>query len=156
MTGRRWPKIGEILSQYINFSLQMRIPTEQFARVPVVLLSPGLLLSPAETESSSGGSKNPWLRNTGAVGSAPASPASRRKDSALRSGTPASTPTMTPVSALTPTSTPPYHARRETEDQGLEKRSVKTLLRMYIAYLSRTSYETQSVIGDITGRNYST
>lgn len=97
----------------------MRIPTEQFARVPVVLLSPGLLLSPTETEN---GSKNSWLRNAGAVGSAPASPASRRKDSALRSGTPASTPTMTPITAVTPTSTPPSHARREIEVQGLEKR----------------------------------
>lgn len=98
----------------------MRIPTEQFARVPVVLLSPGLLLSPTETETD----KNTWLRNAGAIGSAPASPASRRKDSALRSGTPTSTPTMTPVSAMTPTSTPPSHARREMENQGLEKRSV--------------------------------
>jgi len=99
----------------------MRIPTEQFARVPVVLLSPGLLLSPTETEN--GGSKNSWLKNTGAVGSAPASPASRRKDSALRCGTAASTPSMTPISTLTPTSTPPSHARREMEVQGLEKRS---------------------------------
>lgn len=101
---------------------KMRIPTEQFARVPVVLLSPGLLLSPTETETSSG--KNTWLRNAGAVGSAPASPASRRKDSALRSGTPTSTPTMTPVSALTPISTP-SHARREIENQGSEKRCYK-------------------------------
>lgn len=97
----------------------MRIPTEQFARVPVVLLSPGLLLSPTEAEN--GGSKNSWLNNAGAIGSAPASPASRRKDSALRSGTPASTPTMTP--AVTPMSTPPSHARREMEVQGPEKRS---------------------------------
>ncbi|XP_011339335.1 protein spire isoform X2 [Ooceraea biroi] len=112
---------------------KMRIPTEQFARVPVVLLSPGLLLSPTEAESGSGGgsgvgggaTKNSWLRNTGAVGSAPASPASRRKDSALRSGTPTSTPTMTPVTTLTPTSTPPSHARREMESQGLEKRCYK-------------------------------
>lgn len=103
----------------------MRIPTEQFARVPVVLLSPGLLLSPTETESGNG--KNSWLRNTGAVGSAPASPASRRKDSALRGGTPTSTPTMTPVSALTPMSTPPSHARREMESQGLERRSVRAV-----------------------------
>ncbi|XP_071634488.1 protein spire isoform X4 [Temnothorax longispinosus] len=102
---------------------KMRIPTEQFARVPVVLLSPGLLLSPTEAENSS--SKNSWLRNSGAVGSAPASPASRRKDSALRNGTSASTPTMTPVSALTPMSTPPSHARREMEVQGLEKRCYK-------------------------------
>ncbi|XP_029169328.1 protein spire isoform X3 [Nylanderia fulva] len=102
---------------------KMRIPTEQFARVPVVLLSPGLLLSPTETEAGNG--KNAWLRNTGAVGSAPASPASRRKDSALRSGTPTSTPTMTPVSALTPMSTPPSHARREMENQGLERRCYK-------------------------------
>ncbi|XP_077282647.1 spire type actin nucleation factor isoform X3 [Temnothorax americanus] len=102
---------------------KMRIPTEQFARVPVVLLSPGLLLSPTEAENSS--SKNSWLRNSGAVGSAPASPASRRKDSALRNGTSASTPTMTPVSALTPMSTPPSHTRREMEVQGLEKRCYK-------------------------------
>ncbi|KAH0954852.1 hypothetical protein HN011_009813 [Eciton burchellii] len=115
---------------------KMRIPTEQFARVPVVLLSPGLLLSPTETESGSGGGnvsgvsggsigKSSWLKNTGAVGSAPASPASRRKDSAMRSGTPTSTPTMTPISTLTPTSTPPSHARREIEGPGLEKRCYK-------------------------------
>ncbi|XP_014483924.1 PREDICTED: protein spire isoform X3 [Dinoponera quadriceps] len=104
---------------------KMRIPTEQFARVPVVLLSPGLLLSPTETESSGGGGKSTWLRNSGAVGSAPASPASRRKDSAMRSGTPASTPTTTPVSALTPMSTPPCHARREVESQGMDKRCYK-------------------------------
>nr|XP_012224485.1 PREDICTED: protein spire isoform X2 [Linepithema humile] len=102
---------------------KMRIPTEQFARVPVVLLSPGLLLSPTETENSGG--KNSWLRNTGAVGSAPASPASRRKDSALRSGTSTSTPTVTPVSALTPVSTPPSHARREIEKQETDRRSYK-------------------------------
>lgn len=115
----------------------MRIPTEQFARVPVVLLSPGLLLSPTEAESGGGGGggKSPWLRNTNAVGSAPASPASRRKDSALRSGTPASTPTMTPVSVLTPTSTPPCHARREIENQGMDKRSVR------IAIISHTNAE---------------
>lgn len=99
----------------------MRIPTEQFARVPVVLLSPGLLSSP---ESESGGSKNSWLRGTSAVGSAPASPASRRKNSALRSGTPTSTPTMTPVSGLTPISTP-SHIRRDVEGHGLEKRLAK-------------------------------
>lgn len=99
----------------------MRIPTEQFARVPVVLLSPGLLLSPTETEN--GSSKNSWLRNTGAIGSAPASPASRRKDSALRNSSPTSTPTMTPISVLTPTSTPPSAVRQEMEVQGLEKRS---------------------------------
>lgn len=97
----------------------MRIPTEQFARVPVVLLSPGLLLSPMEAEN--GSSKNSWLKNTEVVGSAPASPASRRKDSALRSGTPASTPTITPISAVTHTSTPPSHARREMEVQGLDE-----------------------------------
>lgn len=101
----------------------MRIPTEQFARVPVVLLSPGLLMSPTESESS----KNSWLRNSGAVGSAPASPASRRKDSALRSGTPASTPTTTPVTSLTPMSTPPSHARREMENQGVDKRFVSNI-----------------------------
>ncbi|XP_020293014.1 protein spire isoform X2 [Pseudomyrmex gracilis] len=101
---------------------KMRIPTEQFARVPVVLLSPGLLMSPTESESS----KNSWLRNSGAVGSAPASPASRRKDSAMRSGTPASTPTTTPVTSLTPMSTPPSHARREMENQGVDKRCYKS------------------------------
>ncbi|XP_036141072.1 protein spire isoform X4 [Monomorium pharaonis] len=97
---------------------KMRIPTEQFARVPVVLLSPGLLLSPTETENCN--SKNSWLRNAGAVGSAPASPASRRKDSALRNGTPVSTPTMTPISTLTPMSMSPSHVI-----QGLDKRNYK-------------------------------
>lgn len=99
----------------------MRIPTEQFARVPVVLLSPGLLLSPTETEND--GSKNSWLRNTGTVGSAPASPASRRKDSAMRSGTSASTPTVTPISALTPLASP-CHTRREIEKQEIDRRLV--------------------------------
>ncbi|KAL0112020.1 hypothetical protein PUN28_013326 [Cardiocondyla obscurior] len=103
---------------------KMRIPTEQFARIPVVLLSPGLLLSPTEGDNED--SKNSWLRNTGAVGSAPASPASRRKDSALRSGTPASTPTMTPLTAMTPTKASPSHARREAEIQGLDKRCYKS------------------------------
>ncbi|XP_028522875.1 protein spire isoform X2 [Apis cerana] len=94
---------------------KMRIPTEHFAHVPVVLLSPGLLLSPSSSEPDT--SKSSWLRSNGAAGSAPASPASRRKDSSLKSVTPSSTPTTTPVLILTPTSTPPSHARRETEIQ---------------------------------------
>ncbi|XP_033179750.1 protein spire isoform X2 [Bombus impatiens] len=101
---------------------KMRIPTEHFAHVPVVLLSPGLLLSPSSSEPDT--SKSSWLRGTGAAGSAPASPASRRKDSSLKSVTPSSTPTTTPVLILTPTSTPPSHARRETENQ--DKRSYKS------------------------------
>ncbi|XP_017762205.1 PREDICTED: protein spire isoform X1 [Eufriesea mexicana] len=100
---------------------KMRIPTEHFAHVPVVLLSPGLLLSPSSSEPDT--SKSSWLRGNGAAGSAPASPASRRKDSSLKSVTPSSTPTTTPVLILTPTSTPPSHVRRETENQ--EKRSYK-------------------------------
>ncbi|XP_076548158.1 spire type actin nucleation factor isoform X3 [Osmia lignaria lignaria] len=100
---------------------KMRIPTEHFAHVPVVLLSPGLLLSPSSSEPDT--SKSSWLRGNGAAGSAPASPASRRKDSSLKSATPSSTPTTTPVLILTPTSTPPSHARREMENQ--EKRSYK-------------------------------
>ncbi|CAD1474377.1 unnamed protein product [Heterotrigona itama] len=100
----------------------MRIPTEHFAHVPVVLLSPGLLLSPSSSEPDT--SKSSWLRGTGAAGSAPASPASRRKNSSLKSVTPSSTPTTTPVLILTPTSTPPSHARRETETQ--DKRSCKS------------------------------
>ncbi|KAG7207868.1 hypothetical protein KM043_009465 [Ampulex compressa] len=103
---------------------KMRIPTEHFAHVPVVLLSPGLLLSPSTSEPDTG-SKNSWLRGNGAVGSAPASPASRRKDSSLRSGTPASTPTTTPVLILTPTSTPPSHARRDPDNTS-DKRSLKS------------------------------
>lgn len=51
----------------------MRIPTEHFAHVPVVLLSPGLLLSPSSSEPDT--SKSSWLRSNGAAGSAPASPA---------------------------------------------------------------------------------
>ncbi|KAK1128791.1 hypothetical protein K0M31_019940 [Melipona bicolor] len=101
---------------------KMRIPTEHFAHVPVVLLSPGLLLSPSSSEPDT--SKSSWLRGTGAAGSAPASPASRRKNSSLKSVTPSSTPTTTPVLILTPTSTPPSHARRETETQ--DKRSCKS------------------------------
>ncbi|XP_076162134.1 spire type actin nucleation factor isoform X2 [Ptiloglossa arizonensis] len=92
---------------------KMRIPTEHFAHVPVVLLSPGLLLSPSSSEPDT--SKSSWLRGSGAAGSAPASPASRRKDSSLKSATPSSTPTTTPVLILTPTSTPPSHARREMD-----------------------------------------
>ncbi|XP_017794859.1 PREDICTED: protein spire isoform X2 [Habropoda laboriosa] len=98
---------------------KMRIPTEHFAHVPVVLLSPGLLLSPSSSEPDT--SKSSWLRGNGAAGSAPASPASRRKDSSLKSVTPSSTPTTTPVLILTPTSTPPSHARRETENQDKSK-----------------------------------
>ncbi|XP_053971720.1 protein spire isoform X1 [Hylaeus volcanicus] len=101
---------------------KMRIPTEHFAHVPVVLLSPGLLLSPSSSEPDT--SKSSWLRGNGAAGSAPASPASRRKDSSLKSATPSSTPTTTPVLILTPTSTPPSHARREVE--SLDKRSFKS------------------------------
>ncbi|XP_078051246.1 spire type actin nucleation factor isoform X1 [Augochlora pura] len=101
---------------------KMRIPTEHFAHVPVVLLSPGLLLSPSSSEPDT--SKSSWLRGNGAAGSAPASPASRRKDSSLKSVTPSSTPTTTPVLILTPTSTPPSHARKETDH--LDKRSLKS------------------------------
>ncbi|XP_076223981.1 spire type actin nucleation factor isoform X3 [Nomia melanderi] len=101
---------------------KMRIPTEHFAHVPVVLLSPGLLLSPSSSEPDT--SKSSWLRGNGAAGSAPASPASRRKDSSLKSVTPSSTPTTTPVLILTPTSTPPSHTRKETDH--LDKRSYKS------------------------------
>ncbi|XP_076619062.1 spire type actin nucleation factor isoform X1 [Colletes latitarsis] len=101
---------------------KMRIPTEHFAHVPVVLLSPGLLLSPSSSEPDT--SKSSWLRGSGAAGSAPASPASRRKDSSLKSVTPSSTPTTTPVLILTPTSTPPSHARREMDNH--DKRSYKS------------------------------
>ncbi|XP_015432782.1 PREDICTED: protein spire [Dufourea novaeangliae] len=100
---------------------KMRIPTEHFAHVPVVLLSPGLLLSPSSSEPDT--SKSSWLRGNGAAGSAPASPASRRKDSSLKSVTPSSTPNTTPVLILTPTSTPPSHARKEPEH--LEKRNYR-------------------------------
>ncbi|KAK2584213.1 hypothetical protein KPH14_006633 [Odynerus spinipes] len=104
---------------------KMRIPTEHFAHVPVVLLSPGLLLSPSSSEPDTSG-KNSWLRGgTGAVGSAPASPASRRKDSALRSVTPSSTPATTPLSALTPTSIPSSNSRRDIDTCATEKRNYK-------------------------------
>lgn len=104
---------------------KMRIPTEHFAHVPVVLLSPGLLLSPSSSEPDTSG-KNSWLRGgTGAVGSAPASPASRRKDSALRSVTPSSTPATTPLSALTPTSIPSSNSRRDIDACTTEKRNYK-------------------------------
>ena len=74
----------------------MRIPTEHFAHVPVVLLSPGLL-SPSSSDTDSG-QKSPWSKNSvGVAGSAPASPASRRKDSAARNATPSITPQTTPV-----------------------------------------------------------
>ncbi|XP_076687051.1 spire type actin nucleation factor isoform X5 [Andrena cerasifolii] len=101
---------------------KMRIPTEHFSHVPVVLLSPGLLLSPSSSEPDT--SKSSWLRGNGAAGSAPASPASRRKDSSLKSATPSSTPTTTPVLILTPTSTPPCHARKDTDN--LDKRSYRS------------------------------
>ena len=100
---------------------KMRIPTEHFSHVPVVLLSPGLLLSPSSSEPDT--SKSSWLRGNGAAGSAPASPASRRKDSSLKSATPSSTPTTTPVLILTPTSTP-CHARKDTDN--LDKRSYRS------------------------------
>ncbi|XP_015177344.1 PREDICTED: protein spire isoform X2 [Polistes dominula] len=104
---------------------KMRIPTEHFAHVPVVLLSPGLLLSPSSSEPDTTG-KNSWLRGgTGAVGSAPASPASRRKDSALRSITPSSTPATTPLSAITPTSIPSSNSRRDIDACTAEKRNYK-------------------------------
>nr|XP_050850861.1 protein spire isoform X2 [Vespula vulgaris] len=103
---------------------KMRIPTEHFAHVPVVLLSPGLLLSPSSSEPDTSG-KNSWLRGTGAVGSAPASPASRRKDSALRSITPSSTPATTPLSAVTPTSIPSSSSRRDIDTCATEKRNYK-------------------------------
>ncbi|XP_015120272.1 protein spire isoform X1 [Diachasma alloeum] len=78
---------------------KMRIPTEHFAHVPVVLLSPGLLMSPGSEDSSRG-----WPRPGGAVGSAPASPAHRRRDNlSNHSGTPLSTPNpATPAEGLTP------------------------------------------------------
>lgn len=90
----------------------MRIPTEHFAHVPVVLLSPGLLLSPSTSEPDS--TKGPWPRPGGAVGSAPASPAHRRHDPALNNGTPLSTPNPgTPADNLTPGSTPTSLGRRD-------------------------------------------
>ncbi|XP_057337314.1 protein spire isoform X4 [Microplitis mediator] len=91
---------------------KMRIPTEHFAHVPVVLLSPGLLLSPSNSEPDS--TRNPWPRPGGAVGSAPASPAHRRRDPALNNGTPLSTPNpATPADNLTPGSTPTSLGRRD-------------------------------------------
>ncbi|XP_051157327.1 protein spire isoform X3 [Leptopilina boulardi] len=89
---------------------KMRIPTEHFSHVPVVLLSPGILLSPTTSESDSG--KNSWLRASGAVGSAPASPASRRRDSNLRSATPSS-PSVTPSAVPTAESTPTSYSKPE-------------------------------------------
>ncbi|XP_043469307.1 protein spire [Leptopilina heterotoma] len=89
---------------------KMRIPTEHFSHVPVVLLSPGILLSPTTSEPESG--KNSWLRASGAVGSAPASPASRRRDSNLRSATPSS-PLVTPSAVPTAESTPTSHSKPE-------------------------------------------
>lgn len=90
----------------------MRIPTEHFAHVPVVLLSPGLLLSPSGSEPDN--AKTPWPRPGGAVGSAPASPAHRRRDPALNTGTPMSTPYLgTPADNLTPGSTPTSLGRRD-------------------------------------------
>ncbi|KAK0088526.1 hypothetical protein PV325_011725 [Microctonus aethiopoides] len=92
---------------------KMRIPTEHFAHVPVVLLSPGLLLSPSSSEPDS--ARNPWPRPGGAIGSAPASPAHRRRDPALNNATPLSTPNpATPADNLTPSdSTPTSYSRRD-------------------------------------------
>ncbi|XP_033219306.1 protein spire isoform X1 [Belonocnema kinseyi] len=100
---------------------KMRIPTEHFSHVPVVLLSPGLLISPTSSEPESG--KNSWLRSSGAVGSAPASPASRCRDSNLRSATPSS-PSVTPSAVPTADSTPTSHAKPEYL-HGAEKRRFK-------------------------------
>ncbi|XP_043273153.1 protein spire isoform X2 [Venturia canescens] len=96
---------------------KMRIPTEHFAHVPVVLLSPGLLMSPSNSEPESG-SRSPWPRPGGAVGSAPASPAPRRRDPALSNATPASTPNSTPAENTTPGTTP-------NETQSTDKRYQK-------------------------------
>lgn len=76
---------------------RMSMPTEQFAHVPVVLLSPALL-SPSESVSTK---RNGWSGHT--VGSAPASPAYRRRDTGLKNSTPLSTPnSSTPADNLTP------------------------------------------------------
>ena len=98
----------------------MRIPTEHFSHVPVILLSPGLLLSPTSSEPDS--AKNSWLRSSGAIGSAPASPASRRRDSNLKSATPSS-PSITPNAVPTADSTPTSYAKPEYL-HGTEKRLV--------------------------------
>ncbi|XP_034942449.1 protein spire isoform X2 [Chelonus insularis] len=91
---------------------KMRIPTEHFAHVPVVLLSPGLLLSPSNSEPDS--TRSPWPRPGGAIGSAPASPAHRRRDPLLSNATPLSTPNPgTPADNLTPGSTPTSIGRRD-------------------------------------------
>ncbi|XP_046619602.1 protein spire isoform X1 [Neodiprion virginianus] len=83
--------------------IKMRIPTEHFAHVPVVLLSPSLMLSPASevdgkeySSPSHGAVRNLWPRPAGGVGSAPASPATKRRDPALRN-TPTPTPTPSSV-----------------------------------------------------------
>ncbi|XP_023290799.1 protein spire isoform X2 [Orussus abietinus] len=105
---------------------KMRIPTEHFAHVPVVLLSPGLLLSPSNSEPDSG-NRSPWTRPVGAVGSAPASPANRRRESAaLRSASPASTPSVTPggTTSATPAPTPPLCRGRIDDDH--DRRSCKS------------------------------
>ncbi|XP_011496543.1 PREDICTED: protein spire [Ceratosolen solmsi marchali] len=55
---------------------KMKIPTEHFANVPVILLSPGLSVSPSSTDSNTEISKN-WSKST-IIGSAPTSPATKR------------------------------------------------------------------------------
>ncbi|XP_015591772.1 protein spire isoform X2 [Cephus cinctus] len=106
---------------------KMRIPTEHFSHVPVVLLSPGLLLSPSSSEPDSG-TRSPWLRPAGGVGSAPASPAARRRNSAMRTSTPSSTPMITPAGTPTPagTQTPPPNGRRDDDPGSVDKRGYRS------------------------------
>ncbi|XP_012266116.2 protein spire isoform X1 [Athalia rosae] len=114
---------------------KMRIPTEHFAHVPVVLLSPGLMLSPSSeidgkeySSPSHGTVRSLWPRPAGGVGSAPASPASKRRDPTLRNTTPTLTPSSVNMthqdedgaacSSLPPSNNSPAAASAQTLDKS--------------------------------------
>lgn len=122
----------------------MRIPTEHFAHVPVVLLSPSLMLSPASevdgkdhSSPSHGAVRSLWPRPAGGVGSAPASPATKRRDPALRNTTPTLTPSSVNVSShqndegAACNSLPPSHGSPAAGAQNLDKRWVEMILKIY-------------------------
>ncbi|KAF7990778.1 hypothetical protein HCN44_000583 [Aphidius gifuensis] len=121
---------------------KMRIPTEQFAHVPVVLLSPALL-SPSENDTNV---KNTWSRNGvggGSVGSAPASPAYRRREHGLNNSTPSSSPNhCTPSGSLTTGTTPIYHEQKD--DTYFDKNKI------YSKINKSPNRMTSSVIGNLS------
>lgn len=62
---------------------KIKIPTDHFSQVPILLLSPGLLLSPSSMQSESDIIKNSWSKCRRTFGSAPASPAAKHQNSEI-------------------------------------------------------------------------